>query len=102
MHAVAPPMPWFDRPEAGAAPCAGVDASGRELVVVCSVGVDLDLVPTAADCRLLYCSRPDVPLVLLLPAGDDLPVTRRLAGMLASPAHVVTVSRDWESLASEP
>ena len=102
LHSVPPPMPWFDLPEAGAAPCAGVDASGRELVVVCSVGVDLDLVPTAADCRLLYGSRPDVPLVLLLPAGDDLPVTRRLAGMLASPADVVTVSRDWESLASEP
>ena len=102
LHAVAPPMPWFDLPEAGAAPCVGVDPSGRELVVVCSAGVDLDLVPTAADCRVLYGSSPDVPLMLVLPAGDDLPVTHRLAGMLASPAEVVTVSRDWESLGAEP
>ena len=102
MHPVAPPMPWFDLPEAGAAPCVGADDAGRELVVVCSAGVDMDLVPTAADCRLLYGTSPDVPLALVLPAGDDLPVTRRLAGMLASPAEVVTVSRDWESLAAAP
>jgi hypothetical protein len=94
-------MPWFDLPEAGAAPCVGVDADGRPMVVVCSVGVDLDVVATAADCRVLYGS-PESSLVLLVPVGDDVAVTRRLAGMLMSPAEVVTVPRDWESLAGEP
>lgn len=99
---VAPPLPWFDLTEAGAAPCAGTDGSGGDLVAVCSTGVDLDLVPTAADCRLLYGSSPETRLVVVLPEGDDVPMTRRLAGMLASPAEVITVPRDWESLSAGP
>ncbi len=54
LQPVAPPVPWFDLPEVAAAPCVGVSLSDVPVVVVCSVGVDLDLVPTAADCRLLY------------------------------------------------
>ena len=95
LERVAPPLPWFDLPEAGAAPCVGTDAEGRPVVVVCSVGVDLDLVPTAADCRLLYGASSD--LWLVVPEGDDLPVTRSLAGRLGPPARMLTVPRDWES-----
>lgn len=102
LRPVPPPLPWFDLPEAGAAPCVGSAASGEEVVAVCSVGVDLDLVPTAADCRLHYGSSPTAPLCLVLPSGDDVPVTRRLTGMLVAPATVVTVPRDWESLFSAP
>ena len=99
---VAPPLPWFDLPEAGPAPGLGVDPEGGEVVVVCSVGVDLDLVPTAADCRLLYGTSPRTPLWLVVPAGDDVAVIRKLAGMLREPASVLTVSRDWMGLASAP
>jgi hypothetical protein len=96
LSVVAPPLPWFDLPEAGAAPCVGSLADGSPAVVVCSVGVDLDLVPTAADCRALY--RPGARLLVVVPEGDDVPVTRRLAAALARPAEIVTVRRDWESL----
>ncbi len=96
LYAVAPPLPWFDLPEAGAAPCVGTLADGRAAVVVCSVGVDLDLIPTAADCRVLY--RPGAALLLVVPERDDVPVNRRLAAGLATPAQVVTVPREWERL----
>jgi hypothetical protein len=96
LRAVAPPLPWFDLPEAGAAPCVGMGEDGSPVVVVCSTGVEIDLVPTAADCRRLYS--PGASLVLVVPEGDDLPVTRSLAAALARPADVRTVSRDWESL----
>lgn len=97
LRAVAPPLPWFDLPEAGAAPAVGVsEVTGNPVVVVCSVGVDLDLVPTAADCRLLYGSSPSAELWLVVPEGDDLPVTRSLAGRLDPPAQLVTVPRGWE------
>ncbi len=103
---VAPPLPWFDLPEAGAAPAVGhLPSSGSgspftPVVVVCSVGVDLDLVPTAADCRLLYGSPPSASqLWLVVPEGDDLPVTRALAARLSSPADVRVVPRGWEHLA---
>ena len=97
---VAPPLPWFDLPEAGPAPAIGTRPdSAAPVVVVCSVGVDLDLVPTAADCRLLYGSPPErTDLWLVLPEGDDLPVTRALAGRLDPPATLHLVPRRWETL----
>jgi hypothetical protein len=95
LAAVPPPLPWFDLPEAGAAPAVG-EASRRSVVVVSSVGVDLDLVPTAADCRVLHS--PGADLLLAMPERDDVAVTRALAGALAHPATVVTVPGTWESL----
>jgi hypothetical protein len=73
-------------------PCcaAGEDAHGRPLLVVCSTGVDLDLVPFAADARLAD-PRPGVVLVLALPERDRLPVTEALAGRLRDPARIVAV-----------
>ena len=106
LEAVAPPMPWFDLPEAGAAPAVGhlpaseAGSPFTPVVIVCSVGVDLDLVPTAADCRLLYGSPPSASkLWLVVPQGDDLPVTRTLAARLVPPAEVRVVPRAWEHLA---
>jgi hypothetical protein len=60
---------------------------------VASVGVDPDLVPAAADARLLHGA--ELPLLLVVPEGDDLSVTRGLAARLRRPATVVTVPRDW-------
>jgi hypothetical protein len=89
----------------GRAPAAavGTDPDGHPIVVVCSAGVDLGLVPTAADARLTAAARlglepSELRLVLAVPAGDDHPVTRRLAAGLREPAEIVTVPADWRSL----
>jgi hypothetical protein len=37
-------------------------------------------------------------LAVVVPEGDDMPVTRQLALALAAPASVVTVPRDWASV----
>jgi hypothetical protein len=76
-----------------AAVAVGVDVAGEPLVVVCSTGVDLDLVPSAADARARHA--PGVRLVLVVPERDAHPVTVRLAASLAEPATVVTVPADW-------
>lgn len=91
-----PALPGGDLrlPEPAAA--SGSDGDGSALVVVCSTGVDVDLVPTAADHWLLDGRRARLRLVL--PAGDDYPLTREMAGALAAPAEVVTVPRDWPAL----
>jgi hypothetical protein len=94
--AVAPPLPWLDLPEAGAAPAAGFDLDESPVVAVFSVGVDMDLVPTAADSRLLHS--PSAALVLVVPEADDVPVTRALAESLRLPAEVRTVPAGWEAL----
>lgn len=73
----------------------GVDADGREVVVACSTGIDLDLVPHAADVRAARA--PGARLVLVVPRRDDHPVTRALAAALAAPAEIVVVDDDWRS-----
>jgi hypothetical protein len=82
--------------ERGIAVAVGTAAGGgAPVVVVCSVGVDLDLVPAAADARL--AADPDAELWLVVPERDDHPITRRLAGRLRSPARIVPVPGDWRS-----
>ena len=98
LEPVAPPLPWFDLPEAGAAPARGISSpAGTPVIVVSSVGVELDLIPTAADSRIIH--GPEADLVVVVPEGDDLPVTRALAARLAEPAEVRVVPRGWEALA---
>ena len=63
------------------------------VVVVAPVGIDLDLVPYAADARSALA--PDARLVLVVPERDAHPVTLALAAALAAPAEVVAVPGDW-------
>jgi len=75
------------------ATAVGTDLDGQPLVVVCSSGVDLDLVPSAADDRLAHA--PAARLLLALPARDVLPVTEAFAAALVDPAEIVTVEAGW-------
>jgi hypothetical protein len=88
---LAPVAPTVEPPDlrtAWPAPAAGLDLDGRPIVVVCSVGVDLDLVPAAADVRLV--DGRDARLVLVVPAQDRHPVTLALAAALSQPAEVLS------------
>ncbi|GAC1535666.1 MAG: hypothetical protein NVS3B12_17890 [Acidimicrobiales bacterium] len=95
-----------DLRQRGVAPAWGIDRDGRPTVVVCSVGVDPDLVPQAADARLHSSRWPGAPtgassdwrLVLAVPDGDDHPLTRRAAALLRHPAEVVTIPATWRTL----
>jgi hypothetical protein len=71
----------------------GTDLDGRPVVVVCSTGVDLELVPTGADDRLAHL--PNGRLVLVVPERDVASVTTRLAGALRQRADVIGVDGDW-------
>lgn len=63
-----------------AVPCvASGEGPDGPMVVVCSVGVDLDVVPFAVDAWLTG-GDPNAEIVLALPARDRLPVTDALAG----------------------
>jgi hypothetical protein len=74
----------------------GTTDDGRAVVVACSVGVDVDLVPAAADARAFL--EPDAELWLVVPDKDDHPGIRRLAESLADPARVVPVPDTWRTL----
>jgi hypothetical protein len=90
--------------ERDAALAVGEDAAGDPVVVACSVGIALDLVPTAADGRLtidadggMHADTPPSQLLLAVPERDDHPGTRRLAHRLRIPAAVVPVPGDWRA-----
>ena len=76
------------------ATAVGTDPDGGPVVVVCSTGVDLELVPTAADDRTAHL--PGARLVLVVPERDVVSVTTRLAGALRKPADVIGVDGDWK------
>jgi hypothetical protein len=98
LRAVGSAVPRANLKETGIATAVGVGLDGEPLVVTCSTGVDLELVPGAADDRLAHA--PGARLVLALPAKDALAVTTALASHLAQPAAVVTVGDDWPMLTS--
>jgi hypothetical protein len=81
--------------DVGASIAVGADPDGRTVVVACSVGIDLDVVPAGADARLAL--DPQARLVIVVPERDDHPVTRRLAAILVDPAEVVAVPGHWRA-----
>lgn len=97
-HLAAVPSPVFrsDLRQPAPAPAAGVDVEGRPLLVVCSIGIDVDLVPAACDARLADGRRPRV--VLVMPEADDHPLTRALAAALVEPASVEPLAGEWREL----
>ncbi len=88
LAAVTPAPPPVPRPNLkDPVPCvaAGVDASGGEVTVVCSAGVDLDLAPFLADTFEMTGRE----LLVVLRSRDLVPLTRELVGLLDVPVQLV-------------
>ena len=99
LEPVSPPLPRSNLRARAVAPAVGADSGGTRLAVVCSTGVDPELVPAAVDVRLASGTAGGAGrLVLVVPERDDHPVTRRLVAMLAEPAEIRTVPSDWRAL----
>ena len=97
---VEPPTPRDSVKDVGASIAVGRDLDGQPIVVACSVGIDLDVVPTAADARVL--NDPDARIVIVVPERDDHPATRRLAERLIGPAEVIGLSGEWRDRETAP
>ncbi len=95
LHAAPPAVPRPNLRDPAIAMAIGADREGAPVVVACSVGIHLDLVPSAADAR--HALHPDARLLLVVPERDAHPVTRRLADRLQHPGDVVALSGDWRS-----
>jgi len=97
MSAFPPPVPRPNLKDPVPCVAAGVDASGAPIVVVCSSGVDLDLVPYAADARAAHdgagpgVSGSGSRLVIVTPSRDRLPVIDEIADRLRQPATFVSL-----------
>lgn len=98
VSAVEPPLPRSSAVEAVPCVAHGTDRDGRLVVLVFSSGVDLDVVPYAADARLAAEDREEaagagaVRLVVVTPARDRLPVTAELAGLLDQSLELASIA----------
>lgn len=95
LRAAPPAEPRPNLRDPAIAMALGVDRDGADVVVACSVGIHLDLVPAAADARLALA--PDARLLLVVPERDAHPVTRALAARLAQPAELVVLEGEWRA-----
>jgi hypothetical protein len=93
-----PEVPRADLRTSGPAMAAGLDLDDRPVVVATTTGIDLDLVPAAADARRA-AGLDEARLLLALVPADAHPRTRQLAARLHVPAEVVSVPADWKGLA---
>jgi hypothetical protein len=90
MERVAPAAPPIPRPNLkDPIPCVavGTDAGGADHTIVCSVGVDVDLVGFVADVQ----AHDDRPVIVVLRERDRVAITDDLLGVLARPVSVHTV-----------
>jgi hypothetical protein len=95
LHPAPPAVPRPNLRDPAIAIARGRDAAGGDVIVACSVGVHLDLVPAAADARAALAS--DARLLLALPERDAHPVTQALARRLLAPAELVRLTGDWRT-----
>lgn len=68
-------------------PCAAMAGDGRTLVV-CSSGVDLDVVPFAADAAAMHGARR---CLIAVPARDIVAIQQRLAALVRVPTQFVPI-----------
>lgn len=89
-----PPMPRPNLKDPVPCVATGIGADGERVVVVCSSGVDLDLIPYAADARLAL-GEPDAGeggrLVVALPSRDRIGLVGEIADRLRHSVTFVSV-----------
>lgn len=93
LEAVATTLTRRNLREPHPAAAVGTTGGGERVIVLCSVGVDLDLVPAAADVRA--ARDPRARLVLALPERDMHPALLALAAELKDPPQLVGLDASW-------
>ncbi|WP_419838182.1 hypothetical protein [Candidatus Poriferisodalis sp.] len=96
LRAASPPLPHGGPKDPVPAVAYGLTPEGRRLVVVACVGIDLDVVPFAADARLFL--DPDAELVVALPRRDAHEVIRAMSARLRRPAQIVEIDDSWRTI----
>ena len=98
LRAASPPVPRGGPKDPSPSVAYGLTPDGRRLIVVVCVGIDLDVVPFAADARLFL--DPDAELTVALPRRDAHEVIRAMAAKLDSPAEIVEIDDGWRTLST--
>jgi hypothetical protein len=82
--ALAPPQPRPNLKDPIPCVARGVGVDGQESTIVCSVGVDVDLVGFVADVQ----NMGDSPVIVALRQRDAVGITRDVLGLLSTPVDI--------------
>lgn len=82
-----PPQPRLNLKDPVPCVARAIGIDGSESMIVCSIGVDVDLVGYVADVQEMT----DVPVIVALRERDAVPITRELLALLAAPPDVRVV-----------
>ncbi|WP_419945425.1 hypothetical protein [Candidatus Poriferisodalis sp.] len=99
LRAASPPVERGGPKDSSPAVAYGLTPDGRRIVVVAGVGIDLDVVPFAADARLFL--DPDAELAVAVPQRDAHEVIRAMAERLDNPAEIVEIDDGWRTFSGE-
>jgi hypothetical protein len=88
-----PPLPREGLNEVVPCVASGTSVDGATRRIVCSVGVDLDLVPFVTDVQVTtsHANEDGAPIVVVVPTRDLMSITRELAALLSEPVTFETV-----------
>jgi hypothetical protein len=87
VEAAQPPQPRPNLKDPMPCLARGVDDAGTEMTVICSVGVDLDLVGFVADVQEMVGG----PVIVALRERDAVAITRDVLGLLSAPVEIRVV-----------
>jgi hypothetical protein len=91
-----PPVPRPDIKRRAPCTARGLREDGTAVVIVCSSGVDLDLIPYATDARRTGAPSVDAGTIaetmVVVPPRDLVPITAELAGLLSQAVVLVSWS----------
>ncbi len=96
LAAAAPPVARTGVKDNAPAVAYGVADDGSRLVVVAQVGIDLNVVPFAADAR--HFLDPDAQLRIVTPARDGHRLLAHMASLVRGAATLYVVGDDWRNL----
>jgi len=89
LEPAAPPVPRRNVKDAVPCVARGLDARGAEVLVVCSHGIDLDVVPFALDARM--ATQPTATVIIAVEGRNAHPVQSRLAGLASGDVRLLAV-----------
>jgi hypothetical protein len=90
LSAIEPPLPRRNLKDPVPCTALGHDAHGEPVVVVCSHGIDLDVVPYALDAR--RASDPTATVVIAVDGRDAHPIQHRLAELTTGVVRITGVT----------
>tara|TARA_B110000438_G_scaffold57174_1_gene57224 strand:- start:6814 stop:7836 length:1023 start_codon:yes stop_codon:yes gene_type:complete len=93
LESVSPPTARRSLKETIPAVAYGRMAEGNQVLVVCTIGIDLNLIAFGAQAR--RHTDPEAQLLFVVPGRDAHPLLKAMVEKLVAPAELIAIDDDW-------